>query len=178
MKIKTIASAIAIVATLGMGTAQAEHPYAEQQYYDYAKVIKVQPVYRVVKVNQPRRECWNERFVRGGYDNSATSTIVGGIIGGAIGNRFGKGRGRDAATIAGAILGGSIARDIHRTEHGAPARYVESRRVCGIRDNIVEQEQLDGYRVTYRYKGRLYTTGMNRDPGDRVRVDVKVSLAE
>jgi uncharacterized protein YcfJ len=148
------------------------------KYIDYAKVVHVQPVYRVVQVNKPRRECWREKVVHHHKTGDAgTRTILGGIIGGAIGNRFGKGHGRHAATIAGALLGGSIARDMSKTSYAGKS-YVESRRVCSFRDHYVEEEQLDGYRVTYRYKGQTYTTHMDHQPGKRVRVKVKVALAE
>lgn len=179
MKKVTILSTLLFTSSLFVGTAHAQHYGGGTQYYDYAKVVKVVPIYRMVRINQPRRVCWNERVPhRAYYNGSATPTIVGGIIGGAVGNRFGRGRGRDVATIAGVILGSSIARDMQRTSQGVSAPYVESRRVCGVRDHYVEQERLDGYRISYRYRGRIYTTTMDRDPGKRVRVNVSVSLAE
>jgi uncharacterized protein YcfJ len=40
-------------------------------------------------------------------------------------------------------------------------------------DDQVEQ-RIDGYRVTYVYQGREYSTRMPYDPGDRVRIRVDV----
>lgn len=178
---KKFALILGVVFSAGvMSTSvSASGPYHgyNHKFYDYAKVMHVQPVYRVVQVNKPRRECWREKTVhhyRKG--DRSTQTLIGGIIGGAIGHQIGNGRGRHAATVAGALIGGTIARDLHKTSYRKP--YVESRRVCQFKDYYVEQEQLDGYRVTYRYKGQVYTTHMDRNPGKRVRVKVKIALAE
>jgi len=37
------------------------------------------------------------------------------------------------------------------------------------------EERVEGYRVTYVYHGREYTTRMPYDPGQRVRVNIDVS---
>lgn len=155
--------------------ASADHAgQGKPNFYDYAEVVLVEPIVRYVRVSAPRQECWDEEVpaYRAGYA-SATPMIVGGIIGGAIGNKVVKGH-KDLGIAAGALLGGSVARDLHhrhRTQHGA---YSSVRTRCEQVVDYHEEERVEGYRVTYRYKGETFTTRTNRDPGDQLRVAVSV----
>lgn len=148
-------------------------------YYDYAEVLRVDPIIDVVRVEEPREVCWMERVThrRGGH-RSATPEIVGGIIGGVVGNQFGSGRGKSIATVAGAILGGSIAHDMKRRRAYAYDAYTEPVQRCRIEHDYYEQETVVGYHVKYRYNGEVYRTRMDRDPGDMVRVRVNVGVVE
>lgn len=143
-----------------------------REYYDYAKVVDVDPIVRVVRVSAPRQECWSEpvNYHEPGGSSSYTGTIVGGIIGGAVGNQFGKGRGKDAATIAGTLLGASIGRDLSNNRPGRTYTAYEDR--CRMVPGYAEEERVDGYQVTYRYRNETYTTRMPYHPGNRVRVQV------
>lgn len=161
-------------------TAQAgDRGYRETgDYYDYAKVVRVQPIVRHVRVTVPREECWDEEVpvYHSGY-RSATPMILGGIIGGVLGNQVGKGRGNDVATVAGTVLGGSIGRDVGY-RNSPPDGYstvVETR--CRQVADYREEERIEGYDVTYRYQGQDYVTRMPHDPGDRIRVRVAVEPA-
>jgi len=142
--------------------------------YDYARVVRVEPLVREVRVATPRQECWEETVpVRREAHHSATPMILGGIIGGVIGNQMGKGRGKDVATVAGTILGGSIGRDIANENHSAEYGTV-SRERCRTVNEYYTEERVSGYRVTYRYRGEEFTTRMSRDPGERIRVRIRV----
>lgn len=160
--------------------AQARHQPARQ--YDEARVVEVDPIVRRVRVETPRRECWDE--VRTEYPESVRrdtvgGTIVGGIIGGVLGSQVGHGRGQDAATIAGTLIGASIGRDTagrRSAGNSAPEEYTVER--CRTRYEDTYEERVDGYRVTYEYQGREYTTQLPYDPGDHIRVKVAVSPAE
>lgn len=143
-----------------------------REYYDHAKVVDVDPIVRVVRVSAPRQECWSEpvTYYEPGGPNSYTGTIVGGVIGGVVGNQFGKGRGKDAATIAGTLLGASIGHDMSKNRPDSTHTAYEDR--CRMVPGYAEKERVDGYRVTYRYRGEIYTTRMPYHPGNRVRVQV------
>jgi uncharacterized protein YcfJ len=150
--------------------------------YDYARVVHVEPIVRRVKVETPRRECWDEtRYVesRPHISDPAVGgrTLLGGIIGGVIGHQFGSGSGRDAATIAGAVIGSSVGYDSARRAVGTG---VEERVVqrCETRYEREYEERIDGYRVTYQYNGREFTTQMPYDPGKTMRVRVAVAPAQ
>ncbi len=169
-------------ATHGKGSAGSKH-YNEDRYTDYARVIKVTPVYREVQVSVPERQCWDEQVVHrkptrhyGGYQ-SYTPHILGGVAGGVVGNQFGKGNGKTLLTVAGALLGGSIGRDAsnrHRTHSNRDYRYTTTETRCETRNNYHTEEHQDGYRVKYRYNGRVYTTRMDHAPGRKIRVNVRV----
>ena len=48
---------------------------------------------------------------------------------------------------------------------------------CETRYTTREEREPDGYRVTYRYAGREYTTRTEQHPGKRIRVRVEVTPA-
>ncbi|MDX1512763.1 MAG: glycine zipper 2TM domain-containing protein [Gammaproteobacteria bacterium] len=158
--------------------------YDSDAFKDYAEVIDVQPIRTTLRVATPRRECWDEEVEyrhRGyGHGYSHTPMILGGILGGVAGHQFGKGDGNTLMTIAGALLGGSVGHDHaryygDRRHYGSYSTVVETR--CSVRTEYHDEERIDGYRVTYRYGGRTYTSRMDHHPGDRVRVDVRVTPA-
>lgn len=167
------------IAALGLTTqVQARGDRSGGDYFDYAKVVEVEPIIRLVRVEIPRRECWDEEVpvYHSGYQ-SATPMILGGIIGGVVGNTMGKGHGKDAATVAGTILGGSIGRDIGHQNQRPSGYHTVTETRCEQRVDYREEERIDGYRVTYVYNGERYTARMPQDPGKRVRVRVAVSPA-
>jgi uncharacterized protein YcfJ len=148
--------------------------------YAYADVLRTDPIYDYVRVNRPREECYDERVVhreRGGGDPTG-GTVLGAIIGGALGNQVGKGDGRKAATVAGAVIGGAIGRDIDQ-RNGPPGRsYETTERRCRVVDGSYEERQIVGYDVEYRFRGEIYNSRLDYDPGDRLRVRVSVAPAD
>lgn len=184
-----IAGALIVLTGLTVSTVAlaAPPPYSNSRHnrndgYEYAPVTRVEPIVRQVRVETPRRECWDETQVvesRPHISDPAVGgrTLLGGIIGGVIGHQIGSGRGRDAATVAGAVIGSGVGYDAARRRAG---NDVEERVVqrCTTRYQNEYEERIDGYRVTYEYNGREFTTRMPYDPGERIRVRVAVSPAE
>ena len=173
----------ALVATLLATGALADPRSGEPgAFYAYAKVIDVQPIVRVVQVTTPRQSCWDEPVTRAQYPRhgrSATPLLLGGILGGVVGNQFGGGSGKDIMTVAGALLGASIGRDAaYRQSAGQPhTTYTTTERRCETETMVHEEERIDGYHVTYRYQGQTFATRMPDDPGERVRIRVRVTSA-
>ena len=93
--------------------------------------------------------------------------MLGGIIGGVIGHQIGSGRGQDTATVAGAA--DRCRRWLRQCRARATAREMREEVVqrCDIRYEQDYEERIEGYRVTYEYNGREYTTRMPYDPGER-----------
>ena len=150
------------------------HRDHDRGYREQARVVDVDPIYRNIRVSEPRRECWDEPAPRQRYYHreSYTGTIAGGIIGGVIGNQFGNGNGKTAMTVAGTLLGGSIGRDMNYAPTREPGqRYQQT---CRLTERYHNESVIDGYHVTYRYRGRLYTTNMDHRPGRFIPVDVDV----
>ena len=144
----------------------------------------MEPLIRYVRVDVPRRECWEEevyyedRRAHRSDRNSAGATIAGGLIGGVIGRQIGGGSGRDAMTVAGAIVGSAVANSqARRNEQEYEQDRGETRVVerCRTRRESREEERIDGYQVTYVYDGREYTTRTKNDPGDTIKVRVAVT---
>lgn len=134
--------------------------------YDYARVIRVERLGGYGR--DYSRQCYDNRGRYGNQSNINEGAVIGAIAGGAIGNQVGKGDGRGAATVAGALIGGLIGQSVDRDNRGGYERhYIECRNDYGYnrgRDN--------NYRVTYRYRGRVYSTIMPYHPGKNVRVRI------
>lgn len=154
-------------------------------YYVSAKVVRVVPIVRVVQVATPREHCWDERVRHVDPDHadhrgSALSVIVGGVVGGMVGNQVGRRRHRGALTIAGSLIGAAVGHSVsqRRPHHYPLARsYITTERHCEITTQYREEEHIDGYNVTYGYKGRYFTTRTDQVPGNRMRVRVHVEPA-
>lgn len=176
-------SSIALAAPPSWSNARQDRPSrAYNDGYDYASVVHVEPITRQVRVETPRRECWDEsRYTQSRPHISEPAvggrTLLGGIIGGVIGHQIGSGRGRDAATIAGSVIGAGVGYDAasRRSSSAVEERTVQR---CDVRYDRDVEERIDGYRVTYEYNGREYTTRLPYDPGERIRVRVNVAPAE
>jgi uncharacterized protein YcfJ len=162
--------------------SNSRHNRGSNDGYDYAPVTHVEPIVRQVRVETPRRECWDETQVvesRPHISDPAIGgrTLLGGIIGGVIGHQVGSGRGRDAATIAGAVIGSGVGYDLGRRRVSAATEERVVQR-CATRYENEYEERIEGYRVTYSYNGREFTTRMPYDPGEKIRVRVAVAPAE
>jgi len=144
--------------------------------YTYAQVVDVQAVYETYQVPENRRVCQDPRQRNQNphperQRKNTGAAVIGGIIGGLIGNRFGDGHGRDAATAAGVIAGATIganAQPAHRQQR--PNCYTETR--------YRQEQRIAGYDVSYDYNGKIYQARLQNHPGDRVRVQVNVQIAE
>lgn len=181
-----IAGVLGVVAT----ASAAPPPWSNARHYrgpsheeyEYARVVDVDPIVRQVRVETPRRECWDEtRYVDSQPHISDAQvggrTLLGAAIGGVIGHQFGSGRGQDAATVAGALIGAGVGYDsaAKRYPQGGHEQVVQR---CDVRYEHEVEERIEGYRVTYEYNGRHYNTQLPYDPGDRIRVRVAVAPAE
>jgi len=151
--------------------------------YDYARVIKSEPIVRYVTVRTPVQECWEETeyySVTQRPRGTAGGAIVGAIIGGVIGHQFGHGHSQDHATVFGSLAGAAIGSEVAVAKAGGYTTTQHSRPVrrCQTRYTSREEERIDGYRVMYVYNGQKYATRMPHDPGRRLRIRVDVRPAQ
>lgn len=153
----------------------------ENVAYGYADVLRVDPIYETFYVREPREECrevateYQER--RGG--DPTGGTILGALIGGALGNQVGKGDGRRAATVAGAVIGGAIGHNVDKNNGSQGGQVVQgTRQDCRVVDVEREDRRVAGYDVEYRYRGEVFLSRLNYDPGERLRVRVSVEPVE
>ena len=181
-------STLAIVLLILSPTLMADHKHKKHnnharhnvqiQQYDYARVIRVKPIYRQVRVSSPVTECW-DRPVQHTYHKSHKSAggiVAGGLIGGIVGNQIGKGRGKKLATAVGAILGAQIGHEAvngrNSSSHGQYTTYEEH---CEVHEQVSYDEVIDGYKVTYEYDGKRYKIEMPYHPGKRIKMHIQVS---
>lgn len=175
---------LAAVMLFGMSVSAfaQDRGYGDERAVDnsrvaWADVLRVDPVYDNVVSTRPREEC-TETAVEQRYDtrgNNAAGTVIGAIVGGALGNQVGKGDGRKAATVAGALIGGAIGNDQARRDD---RYYVEPQAQCRTVNERYSERRIVGYDVQYRYRGDVYMSQLDYDPGERLRVRVNVTPAE
>lgn len=133
---------------------------------EYAPVITKSQILKDVVV--PHQECRAET-VETQPRRSGAGAVIGGVAGGVLGHTVGRGSGNAAATVIGAITGAVVGDRIDNRDNAPETRQVER---C---QTVAEhQDQVVGYRVTYEYAGKRYTTRMARDPGDRVELQIRV----
>jgi uncharacterized protein YcfJ len=174
-----------LAALLLAGSALAQQPLQtpygrESVSYGYADVLRVDPLYETVRYSEPREECYDEpvtRRERGGGDPTG-GTVLGAIIGGVVGNQVGSGSGRKAATVAGAIAGGAIGRNVDRNNGGPDRVYESSERRCRVVEVEREDRRIAGYDVEYRFKGDVFMSRLDYDPGNKLRVRVAIAPAD
>ncbi len=148
--------------------------HQKETYIDHARVVRVEPIIRYVRIPVQHRACREDRTHRHRYRDNSDSyvpLILGGVIGGVVGNQLGDGRGRDVMTVAGTVIGATVAHNLTQRPSG---RHWSRKRDCRKRLTYREEERIDGYRVTYRYRGRIFVTPMDHDPGRRVKLKVRV----
>lgn len=167
---------IASISALILGYAISSN--ASNSSYDYATVLEAEPITRIVRVSTPRKECWDEKvtYRESGHRNHGVSTVVGAIIGGALGNAVGHSNtNKKVGAIVGAVLGGTLghAHAARNYRHTDAYTVVEER--CEIYQDYAEHEKVIGYRVTYQYNNKVYSTRTDAAPGETIKVRVTVS---
>ncbi|MEN8170864.1 MAG: glycine zipper 2TM domain-containing protein [Pseudomonadota bacterium] len=159
----------------GHGHGQHKKHRGHDSFVVKARVSHVEPVIEVVQVPEQQRECWNEEVSGSHQRRSGGGALAGAIIGGVIGHNIGDSRHRRATTAMGTVIGATIGHDASRGSH-TPYRYTEQH--CEVSTHYVEEEQINGYRVHYRYKGERFVSHMDRDPGRFVRLRVSHQLLD
>lgn len=172
----TLSQSIVPIASMGLLALGISAPASAASSYEYADVIEAQPIYQTIEISEPREECWNEEVQRRhSRTESRTPALLGTIIGGAIGNSVGHGKSnRRIGTVVGAVLGHSIGRDIVANNSRDSGVHYETVRHCETVYEYREEERLVGYNVRYLYNDEEYSTRMDKDPGDQLRVRVNV----
>jgi len=141
-----------------------------------AKVISVSPVFKYVTVNTPTESCYKERVTYTSYDDGdrAGRMLLGGIIGGVIGNNIGHGKSRKARAMVGALIGSQIGNSF-ADQNAYSSRHTGYETRCETKHVSETRKRIEGYNVSYRFRGRIMTTQMPYHPGRRIKLNVSVS---
>lgn len=182
--------AMVLITSAGAASAQSYPRYGATSSSDYARVVRVDPVFDSYSTGGGQRCYERPTYVgddgyygsgdygrsSGGTEGGRTmATIVGGIVGAAVGSQIGGGSARYATSAVGSMVGGMAGRQIYEQSR---RERVGSVRVCDpVYDGdgyYSSDRAVNAYDVTYEYAGRTYTTRTNYHPGDRIRVRVDV----
>ncbi len=175
-KIWFSALVMALMATGAVHAQDARYPGNgdDNAHYGWADVLRADPVQGVTRTNVPQQQCYDQQVVQRDRGNSAAGTVLGAVIGGVLGHTVGKGDGRTAATVVGAVAGGAVGNRV--SDHGGDYATTQTR--CREVDTVSEQRRIIGYDVEYRYRGEVYMSRLSYDPGERLRVRVRVDPAD
>jgi uncharacterized protein YcfJ len=185
---KTILALTTTVALALSSNVMAEHSRHDRhdrhdshhdKHATYARVVHVDPIYKTVRVSYPEKQCWHEQArvpVKHRVNYVAPEKLIlGGIIGGVIGHELGRNHNQELATVTGAVIGTAIAHSANAQYYHTGEYRTHPSKHCRVETHYRIEQQLAGYRVTYRYKGDLYTTRMREHPGKRIPVNVEVT---
>ena len=175
---------VGVLGVTGVALA-APPPWSNSRYnrasseYDYAPVTRVEPIVRQVRIETPRRECYDDvRYVESAQSECRRPD------GARRHHRRRASATRSAAATAGMPRQSRARRSAPASVTTAPSRRYGSEtreevvQRCDVRYEHEYEERIDGYRVTYEYNGREYTTRLPYDPGERIKVRVAVAPAE
>jgi uncharacterized protein YcfJ len=167
---------VAVSLLSNIGLARADHDESE---YAWAKVVNVDPIYRVVRFPTPKEECYQDE-VRTWREprryNVAGSTFFGAAVGGLLGSTFARGDARIATTAGGALIGAALGNGIAQGGNRHSRGYEDVRYVnrCRVVQHVREERVIDGYWVDYKFRGRIYRTQMEEAPGSKIWVRITV----
>ena len=167
-----VSALVLAVAAAGAHAQNAPNPNGDDNaHYGWADVLRADPVQGVTRTNVPQQQCYDQQVVQHDPGNSAAGTVLGAVIGGVLGHTVGKGDGRTAATVVGAVAGGAVGNRV--SNQGGD--YATTQTQCQNVNAVSEQRRIIGYDVEYRYRGEVYMSRLNYDPGERLRVRVSVT---
>jgi uncharacterized protein YcfJ len=173
--------AIALLVFSGVVSAKDnQHKHKQRAYeprhdlYEYATVLDTRPLFREVKVSKPIRECWDEPVyhTRRGQI-SAGGMLAGGLIGGIVGHQIGNGRGNKVATAMGTLIGAQIGHQVVNADVKTERTLTGYEERCKTYHRVGYEEVLEGYDVTYEYRGGQYQLVMPYDPGENIKMRVE-----
>jgi uncharacterized protein YcfJ len=196
--------ALALIPAAFIGAAQANYADVAQVVSSTPIMDRVSAprqecfIEQVPTYSEPVRTTEPARYAPSTTAASGTSgagAVLGAIIGGVVGHQFGNSSGgRDRGTVAGAVVGGLIGNGIESSNNSASVQspsYAQgvqpasnyntapvqtgTRPVERCRTVNDTREQISGYNVTYRYGNQQYTTRLNYNPGQTMRVRVQVT---
>ena len=98
----------------------------------------------------------------------AEAQVVGGLIGSMIGNSESD---RRVGTAIGVMVGGDIGKRWNSNRPGV--EYTEH---CNVGYSNQVQRMVHGYKVTYKYHGRLSTVLMDYNPGSFITLTTSTSI--
>jgi uncharacterized protein YcfJ len=163
-------------ADAGVANSSADTGASADAGVTYAKVVSVDPVR--TSSNNPREVCRDETVTHTAPpkdEHRIVGTAIGAIAGGLLGHQVGGGKGKTLATVAGAVGGGYAGNRIEASRQ-KPQESTSVERKCTTVNNTTSK--IVGYDVRYVSNGVTRTVRMDHDPGDRVKVQGGIAVAD
>jgi len=102
-------------------------------------------------------------------------TVLGGVVGGVIGSQVDDRGARVVTTAAGSAVGAMVGYGLSQVGYQQVGnRHHRHGRRCRTVTEYERRRHVDGYRVTYRYRGHQFVTRTDEHPGRRIPVRVKL----
>lgn len=121
--------------------------------YGYADVLRVDPVYEYRITREPREECY--------------STLAQEV------------EQQPGSAAEGAATGsGSDENSGREVTRGSEAAERSSGQRCRIVEIEREDRRIVAYDVEYRYRGEIFLSRLNNDPGDHLRIRITITPEE
>ena len=132
-------------------------------------VISVQPIEIAEAQLVKRSHC---PVIASGYNDGKRGTRIGQVVGGLIGSMIGSSESdRRVGTAIGVMVGGDIGKRWNSNRPGV--EYTEH---CNVGYSNQVQRMVHGYKVTYKYHGRLSTVLMDYNPGSFITLTTSTSI--
>lgn len=139
---------------------------------DYQAVARVMSaVPNVVNVQVPQQQCSTTVAPAAPAPTAPVGIggVIGGIAGALLGSQVGQGNGKIAAAAVGAATGALAGQSLQRA-NAAPPQPVQTCQTV-----YQNEQQTQGYRVTYLYAGRVFNATLPYDPGQTLHISVQVN---
>jgi len=134
-----------------------------------ADVVAVKEITQTIEI--PRKECRDvlvRQQVPASDPNRIAGTVIGGVAGGVLGHQIGRGTANTVATIAGAAGGAYVGNQVQGSMQKSDVATTTKRSCKTVYDKT---QQLVGYDVTYRLKGREDVVRTSFRPGATLPVE-------
>jgi len=162
--VKVIIIGIATVALAVAGAAgyKAMNPKS-------AAVVAVAEVTKTIET--PRKECRDvqvQQRAPTADPNRITGSVIGGVAGGVLGHQIGRGSANTVATIVGAAGGALVGNQVQGSMQKSDVVTTTQRKCTTVYDR---SQQVVGYDVTYRLKGKEEVVRLAYRPGATLPVE-------
>jgi uncharacterized protein YcfJ len=145
IKVITIGIATVALAVAGVAGYRSVNPKS-------ADVVAVAEVTRTIET--PRKECRDVQIQQRAPatdPNRIAGTVIGGVAGGVLGHQIGRGSANTVATVVGAAGGAYVGNQVQGSMQKSDVVTRTERKCTTVYDR---SQQLVGYDVTYRLKGK------------------------
>lgn len=136
---------------------------------EYGTVVSVTPA--TTQVALPQQTCTDQQAVVQ-PPTTGGGALLGALVGGAVGNAVGSGFGRAVATGVGVVAGSVIGNNVEAQNTPAVSTTLRN-----CRNGVAYEQRVVGYDVTYDYNGQRYSARLAQAPGERIALNVGVSVA-